>query len=97
MYEVSTRRCARITREVRWIDTKVSNLPTFDGLNPLETFFSDFEESVPIQQRLLAMDEVPRETLERWWGAHKSNIIDWIQCHTLMTTRFSVQVEDCKV
>ena len=38
MYEVSTRRCATLTREVHWIDTIVSNLPTFDGLNPLETF-----------------------------------------------------------
>jgi hypothetical protein len=57
MYEVSTRRCARLTREVRWIDTTLSNLPTFDGLNPLENFLSDFEESVPIQHILLAMDE----------------------------------------
>jgi hypothetical protein len=36
MYKVSTRRCARLTREVHWIDTTVSNLPIFDGLNPLE-------------------------------------------------------------
>jgi hypothetical protein len=43
MYEVSTRICARLTREVRWIGTTVSNLPTFDGLNPLETFLLDFE------------------------------------------------------
>ena len=38
MYEVSTRRCARLTREVCWIDTIVSKLPTFDGLSPLEAF-----------------------------------------------------------
>ena len=50
MYEVSTRICARLTREVRWIDTIVSNLPSFDGLNPLETFLLDFEESVPMQK-----------------------------------------------
>jgi hypothetical protein len=49
MYELSTRRCARLTREVHWIDTTVSNLPTFDGLNPLEAFLSDFEASVPTQ------------------------------------------------
>jgi hypothetical protein len=46
MYEVSTRRCARLTREVCWIDTTVINLPTFDGLNPLEAFLSNFETSV---------------------------------------------------
>jgi hypothetical protein len=57
MYEVSTRICARLTREVRCIGKKVSNLPTFDGLNPLESFLSYFEASVPTQQRLLAMNE----------------------------------------
>jgi uncharacterized protein (DUF1697 family) len=57
MYEVSTRRCAILTRDVRWIDTTVSNFPTFDGMNLLETFLSKFEASVPTQQRLLAMDE----------------------------------------
>jgi hypothetical protein len=43
MYEVSTRICARLTREFHWIDTTVSNLPTFDGMNPLEAFLSDQE------------------------------------------------------
>jgi hypothetical protein len=43
-----------LTTEVRWIGTEVSNMPTFDGLNHLETFLSDFEEIVPVQQRLLA-------------------------------------------
>ena len=43
MYGVSTRRCARLTREVRWIGTEVSNLPTFDGLNHLGTFLAKFE------------------------------------------------------
>jgi hypothetical protein len=97
MYEVSIRRCARLTREVHWIGTTISNLPTFDGLNPLETFLSDFEESVPMKKRMLVMDEALRETPEIWWGAHKSKIIDWVQCHTLMTIRFSTQVEGCKV
>jgi hypothetical protein len=49
MYEVSTRICAILTREVRWIGTTVSNLPKFDVLNPLEAFLSDFEASVPTQ------------------------------------------------
>ena len=96
IYEVSTRRCARLTREVRWIDTIVSNLPTFDGLNPLEAFLADFEASVPTQQRLLAMDEALKETPARWLGTHKNNITNWVQCHTFMTTRFSKQVEGCE-
>jgi hypothetical protein len=91
MYEESTRRCARLTREVCWIGTIVRNLPTFDGLNSLEIFFSEFEMSKPTQQRLLAMDEAMKSTLARWWGTHKSNIINWTQCRTLMTTWFSTQ------
>ena len=73
MYELSTRRCARLTREVRWINTTVSNLPTFDGLNPLESFLVDFEESVPKQQIFLAMDEALKATPTRWWGTHKQH------------------------
>jgi hypothetical protein len=97
MYEVSTRRCSRLTREVRWIGIIVSNLPTFDVLNPLENFLSEFESSVPTQERLLAMDEAMKATPTRWWGTHKSNITDWTQCRTLMTTRFSTQAVSCEV
>jgi hypothetical protein len=49
MYEVSTWRCTRLTKVVRWIGTEVSNLPTFYGLNNLETFLLEFEGIVPIQ------------------------------------------------
>jgi hypothetical protein len=97
MYEVSTWRCARLTREVRWIGTEVSNFPTFDGLNHLEAFLLEFEEIVPVQQRLLALDEALKETPTRWWGTHKKNIADWVQCRTLMATRFSEQLENVKL
>jgi hypothetical protein len=43
MYEVSTRMCARLFRDVHWIGTEVSNLPTFDGLNHLGNFLLEFE------------------------------------------------------
>jgi hypothetical protein len=87
MYEVSVQRCARLTKEVHWIGTEVSNLPTFDGLNQLETFLLAFEV-VPVQQILLALDEALKTTPARWWGTHKRNIVDRIQCHTLMTMHF---------
>jgi hypothetical protein len=74
MYQVSTQRCARLTREVRWINTTVSNLPTFDGLNHLETFLLEFEETILVQERLLALDEALKATLEIWWETHKNNI-----------------------
>jgi hypothetical protein len=97
MYEVSTRICARLTIEVCWIGTTVSNLPTFDGLNHLEDFFLEFEEIVPIQQRLLELDEALKENPTIWWGTHKNNITDWVQCHTWMTMQFLEQVEGCEV
>jgi hypothetical protein len=97
MYEVSARQCARLTNEVCWIGTTVSNLPMFNGLNHLETFLLEFEETLLVQQRLLALDEALIATPTRWWGTHKRNIANWIQCRTLMTTRFSEQVKGCEV
>jgi hypothetical protein len=97
MYEVSTRRCVILTREVRWISTTVSNLPTFDGLNPLETFLSDFEESVTMKKCLLAMDEALKSTPARWWGMHKNKITEWLQFCTLMSAWFSAQVEGYEI
>jgi hypothetical protein len=62
MYEVSMWRCDRLIEAVHWIGTKVSNLPTFDGLNNLETFLFEFEGIVPLQQRFLALDEALKAT-----------------------------------
>jgi hypothetical protein len=80
MYEFYAWRCARLTREVHCIGIEVGNLPTFDGLNHLETFLMEFEEIVPVQQILLELDEAFKETSSRWWGTHKKNIADWVQC-----------------
>jgi hypothetical protein len=43
------------------------------------------------------MDEALKETPTIWWGTHKNNITEYVQCHTLMTMWFSAQVEGCKV
>jgi hypothetical protein len=97
MYEFYAWSCARLTKEVCWIGTELSNLPTFDGLNHLETFLLEFEEIVLIQQRLLVLEEALKETSARWWGTHKKNIMEWMQCFTLMTVHFSDQFEGCEV
>jgi hypothetical protein len=57
----------------------------------------EFEDIVLVQQRLLALDESLKANLARWWGTHKNNIVDWMQCHTLMKILFSEQVEGCEV
>jgi hypothetical protein len=67
MYEVSTRRCARLTKVVHWIGTEVSNIHTFDGLNNLEAFLLEFKGIVRIKKRLLALDEALKEMPSRWW------------------------------
>jgi hypothetical protein len=38
LHEVSTRRCARIDRTVKWVGTKIREPPSFHGLNDLEEF-----------------------------------------------------------
>jgi len=50
-----------------------------------------------MQQIFLVMDEAMKSTPERWWGTHKNNIADWVQCLTLMIARFSAQVEGYEV
>jgi len=86
-----------LTRAVRWICTKVRNLPTFDGLNHLETFLAEFERIVLVQQRMLALDKALKETLAIWWGTHKKNIIEWVQCQTLMIVHVLDQDEGCRI
>jgi hypothetical protein len=43
------------------------------------------------------MDEALKSTPAGWLGKHKINITDWTQCQTLMTMRFSSQVERYEV
>lgn len=68
MHEVSTRRCARITKVAHCMTAEVSDLPLYDGLGDVNTFFRDYERQVPKCQRLLAMDQALRDTFARWWG-----------------------------
>jgi hypothetical protein len=46
LHEVSTRRCARIDRTVRWIGIEIKEPPSFHGLNDLETFLTLYEDEV---------------------------------------------------
>jgi hypothetical protein len=66
MHEVSTRRCAGITRSLRWIRTKLCDPPRYDGLNDISLFLKEFELHVPEQKRFLALDVVLKVTPARW-------------------------------
>jgi hypothetical protein len=80
LHEVSTIRCARIDHIVRWLGTKIREPPSFQSLNDLENFLTQYEEEVLENQRLLALDLALKDTPEIWWGAHKETVTDWYQC-----------------
>ena len=46
LHEVSTRRCARIERAVRWVGTKIREPPSFYGINDLEEFLTRYKDEV---------------------------------------------------
>jgi hypothetical protein len=77
MHEVSTRRCARITRSLHWIGTKLCDPPKYDGLTDISYFVKVLELQIPKQQILLALDVVLKATPARWWDSHKEGIEDW--------------------
>ena len=56
LHEVSQRRCAIITKELRWIGSEVSIVPTFDGLSDIQLFLKQYEEQIPLEKRLEVLD-----------------------------------------
>ena len=88
MYELSGRRCAYLTRALRWIGVEICEIPTFDGLSEIQEFLQKYEVKVPLDQRLKALDVALRATPTRWWATHKRNIANWETCHRLLIVRF---------
>jgi len=66
LHELSAMIYARITRTLRWIGTEVCELPLFDGLGNVDTFFMEFEGLVIEPQRRLALDVALSATPARW-------------------------------
>lgn len=50
--------------------SKVWEPPKFGGLGEIEELIEEFEEKVPGEVRIQALDIVLKATLVRWWGAH---------------------------
>jgi hypothetical protein len=44
LHEVSTRRCTRIDRAVRWVGIEIREPPNFHGVNELESFLTRYED-----------------------------------------------------
>ena len=52
---------------------EVCNLPSYDGLGDVNTFINDYEEQVPQNQKISALDIALKATPARRWNAHKKN------------------------
>jgi hypothetical protein len=74
LHQVWTKRCDLINFALRWIIKKVRDMPNFEGLIEVSSFFNEFELQIPKQQRLLALYVALRETLVRWWETHREGI-----------------------
>jgi hypothetical protein len=75
-----------MTRSLRCVSSEVRNLPTYDGLNEVDTFLDAFEREVPEKQCFQALDWALRATPARWWGTHKGSFDDWRECRRMMRT-----------
>ena len=59
------RKCARITKSLRWIGIEACDLPTYEGIPNLDIFLCEFKNKVPEQQRSLALDVTLKATPTR--------------------------------
>ena len=76
LHEVSMRRCARITRFIRWVGVEARALPTYEGFPNLASFLEEFKEKVIESKKLSSLDCVLKATPAIWWGTHKQSISD---------------------
>ena len=88
MHEISRRRCAHLTKSLRWIGTMVCEVPTFDGLSNIQEFLQEYEAHIPLTQQLKKLDMALRATSARWWTMHKRNITTWETCHIFLAVSF---------
>lgn len=88
LYEVSTRKCVRITRYVQRIGFEGCEPLRFDGFREIEDFI---EAKVPREVRIQALDIALKATSARWWGTHKAHLQIWYLVKTMMMVRFTKQ------
>ena len=78
-----------MSKSLRWIGAEITEIPSYHGLTDIQDFLEQFEQQIPYEQRIAAMDLAVRATLARWWYAHKENIASWNDIKRLMVIRFS--------
>ena len=78
-----------MTKSLRWIGTEIEDIPSFDGLADVNKFLQQYEQEIPHEQRMEAIDLAVRATPARWWHAHKENITSWDDFKRLVEIIFS--------
>jgi len=78
---------------LHYIGIELCDPPRYDELTDTIFFVKVFSLQVLEQQRLLALYVFLKETLARWWAAHKQGMKYWSQCRRLMKIRFGTKVE----
>ena len=84
LHEVITLNCNMMTQSMRCMSTEVRDMPTYDGLNEVDTFLDAFERKVLEKKRFQALDWVMCATSTRWQGTHKGSFDDWRECSRMM-------------
>lgn len=97
LHEVSVRRCTYMMKSMQWIGSEVSEPPSFDAINDLDSFVYKYQMKILEKDRLRALDIALKATLARWWATHKKHIKGWPQYKTLMKIRFSTTLEYVEV
>ena len=93
LYEVSARRCAFMTKSLRWIGAEVKDIPSFHGLADVNDFLQQFEQEIPQEQRMATIDLAVKATPVRWWHTHNGHTTSWDDFKRLMAIRFSSDKE----
>ena len=82
-----------MSKSLRWIGAEITDIPSYHGLTDTQDFLEQFEQQIPYEQRIAAMDLAVQATPTRWWYVHKENIASWDDIKRLMMIRFSVDRE----
>jgi hypothetical protein len=93
LHEVSTRRCAHITRTLCQIGYEVCGPSKYDRITYMNYLVKEFELQILKQQRFLALDVMLKAARARWWAAHKNRIDNSQQCKRLLQVRFGTKTE----
>ena len=78
-----------MTKSLQWTGAEIIDIPSFHGLVDVNDFLYQFEQEIPQEQRMSAIDLAVRATLVIWWHAYKQHIASWDDFKRLTMIRFS--------